>query len=135
MRFELFFARANVFGSIQQILADLLIAVDDSERFEKESGIPAFASQQTLDSLRLSLSSCYNLTQELLDADYDFVLTGKFNQDCIERFFGIVRAAGGGQEMPTVTSFMFLFRMLCVYYPTKAVLRKRNIDEVEKCVY
>jgi len=34
--------------------------------------------------------------------------------------------------MPTVTSFLQLFRMLCVYYPTKVAIRNANVDQEER---
>lgn len=46
----------------------------------------------------------------------------------LKRFFGIIRAAGGGQEQPTVSSFMHLFRMLCIYYPINYQIKNGNVD-------
>jgi hypothetical protein len=34
--------------------------------------------------------------------------------------------------MPTVTSFLQLFRMLCVYYPTKVAIKNANVDQEER---
>lgn len=45
---------------------------------------PAFASALTLSTLRVSILSTIELVDELLDMGFEFVLTGKFNQDCIE---------------------------------------------------
>ncbi|KAK4024984.1 hypothetical protein OUZ56_010478 [Daphnia magna] len=50
----------------------------------------------------------------------------------MQRFFGIIRSAGGGQNKPTALSFLQLFRMLSLYYPTKTVLRGCNVDGQEK---
>lgn len=47
----------------------------------------------------------------------------------IQRFFGIIRSAGGGQVQPTVTSFLHLFRMLCIYYPVNFHVKNGNVDE------
>lgn len=51
--------------------------------------MPTFASQTTLEGWRLSISSCIDLTEELLfpqdpEEKYTFVLSGKWNQDPIE---------------------------------------------------
>lgn len=40
-----------------------------------------------LEALRLSIFSIKNLTNDLLPDNYTFVLTGKFNQDCIDVVF------------------------------------------------
>jgi hypothetical protein len=45
---------------------------------------PAFASSLTLSTLRVSILSTIDLVDELLDMGFEYVLTGKFNQDCIE---------------------------------------------------
>ncbi len=49
-----------------------------------------------------------------------------------QRFFGIVRSAGGCDSKPTASSFLQLFRLLSLYYPTKFALRGSNVDEEEK---
>lgn len=44
-----------------------------------------FCSQTTIEALRITLSSTIDLIDFLFDiGGYDFVLTAKFNQDCIE---------------------------------------------------
>lgn len=37
------------------------------------------------------------------------------NQDVLERFFGIIRQAGGQNEHPTMPTFLQLYNMLSVY--------------------
>lgn len=49
-------------------------------------------------------------------------------------FFGIIRSAGGGKNKPTASSFLQLFRMLSLYYPTKTLLRGCNVDGQENMV-
>lgn len=48
-----------------------------------------------------------------------------------QRFFGIIRSCGGGESKPTVSSFLQLFRLLSLYYPTKEALRGSNVDSRE----
>jgi hypothetical protein len=55
-----------------------------TERISKERNETPFLSQTTLEAFRLTLLSIIDLTEDLLSNNYDFVLTGKFNQDCIE---------------------------------------------------
>ncbi|KAK4026511.1 hypothetical protein OUZ56_027708 [Daphnia magna] len=62
------------------------------------------------------------------DGGYFTILTGKFNQDPLERFFGIVR---GIDDTPTAHSWLQIFRILSVYNPTKMHLVRGNIDNEE----
>ncbi|XP_045023251.1 uncharacterized protein LOC123467367, partial [Daphnia magna] len=81
-------------------LRELLTHIDESECYgwDFEDGFdcpplyPAFASTLTLSTLRVTILSTIDLVDELLDFGFTYVLTGKFNQDCIERFFGIIRS-------------------------------------------
>jgi hypothetical protein len=45
-----------------------------------------------------------------------------------------MRSANGDDPKPTVTSFLQLFRLLTLYYPTKAVINA-NVDAAEKMMY
>ncbi|EFX66625.1 hypothetical protein DAPPUDRAFT_262816 [Daphnia pulex] len=113
------------------ILESLLEALWETELASDSTNLKPFASQTTFEALRVTVFSTIELTEHLFSSEinYEFVLTGKLNQDCIERFFGIIRQAGGGTETPTVHSFLALFRMLCVYYPTKTTIAHANVEE------
>ena len=51
----------------------------------EENGMRVFASDTTLDALRLTLNSIIDLTSEFLNVHgYGSVLTGKLNQDNVE---------------------------------------------------
>ena len=46
---------------------------------------PAFVSMTTLKGLRVTIRSVIDMVDLLLQTDeFEFVLTGKFNQDCLE---------------------------------------------------
>ena len=51
---------------------------------------------------------------------------------CFQRFFGIIRQHNGPGDNPTVGSFLQLFRMLCIYYPTKDMVNNGNISNEER---
>ncbi|XP_032792929.1 uncharacterized protein LOC116929707 isoform X2 [Daphnia magna] len=53
----------------------------------------------------------------------------RWNQDPVERFFGIVRSVN---DTPTAHSWLQVFRILSLYQPTKRVVKNANIDEGEK---
>ncbi|KZR96932.1 Uncharacterized protein APZ42_008456, partial [Daphnia magna] len=93
-----------------------------------------FVSKNTIKALRVTIKPIIEFVELLLSPTHAlrYVLTAKFNQDCLERFLGIIRSAGGGQNKPTASSFLQLFGMMSLYYPTKTVLRGCNVDGQEK---
>ncbi|KAK4006168.1 hypothetical protein OUZ56_011323 [Daphnia magna] len=64
----------------------------------------------------------------MFNAGYITKLTGKFNQDPLERFFGIVHEK---DETPTAHSWLQIFRILSVYSLTKMHVVRGNIDNEE----
>ncbi|KAK4030800.1 hypothetical protein OUZ56_024139 [Daphnia magna] len=75
-----------------------------------------------MNGLRVTIASIIDIIEFVLRKydPYKYVLTGKLNQDLIERFFGLIRAAGGGCEKPRTSSFLHLYRLLSCYYMTKS---------------
>lgn len=126
---------------------------EDAFRLDKTKK-KQFLSTTTLEGFRVTIASVFDLTDHLLKVqNYKFVLTGKMNQDAIEvcafsnrllcslnwflilfqqRFFGIIRKAGGNQEQPTVKTFLHFFRVLSVYYPVKETRKGSNVDNEEQ---
>lgn len=75
-----------------------------------------FLTQQTAAGLRVTILSALELTRYLLkECGFTYVLTGKFNQDVLERFFGILRQAAGQNDHPSLPTFLQLYNMLSVY--------------------
>lgn len=71
---------------------------------------------QTAEGLRVTILSTLEITRYLLkECQFKYVLTGKFNQDVLERFFGIIRQAGGQDDHPSMPTFLQLYNMLSVY--------------------
>ncbi|KZR97652.1 Uncharacterized protein APZ42_007352, partial [Daphnia magna] len=68
----------------KKILEETLDAIEMTETISAELKLTPFMSQTTLEALRLTLHSFIALTEDLLNNSYDFILTGKFNQDCVE---------------------------------------------------
>lgn len=73
-----------------------------------------FLSDATCRALRITLQSTIRLTESLLSSGFHYVLTGKFGQDPLEKFFGISRHIAGDGGQPTVQQFLHIYRMLCV---------------------
>lgn len=75
-----------------------------------------FLSQTTAEGLRVTVLSTIQLSNYLLKkCDFKYVLTAKFNQDVLEKFFGVIRQAGGQNEHPCLPTFLQLYSMLSIY--------------------
>ena len=61
-----------------------------------------FVSQQTYDGIRITTHSVIGVTKHLLNAGMPFVLTSRFNQDCLEEQFGLQRSLGRTSTNPSV---------------------------------
>lgn len=74
-----------------------------------------FLTKSTSEGLRVTLHSTIGLCRYLLsECGFSYVLTNKFNQDPLERFFGTIRQAGVQNDHPTMTTFLQLYRLLSV---------------------
>ncbi|KAF0733294.1 THAP-type domain-containing protein [Aphis craccivora] len=61
------------------------------------------------------IKSSIDLINQLHNCGFDYVLISKIIQDCIERFFGIIRQISGSNYHPSIQTFLQLYRMLSVY--------------------
>lgn len=67
-----------------KVIKDFLDAVNETEESHITKGTVMFASQVTMESLRVTLASVRDLIADLLSKGARFVLTGKLNQDPLE---------------------------------------------------
>lgn len=75
-----------------------------------------FLSQTTAEELRVTVQSTVQLSNYLLKkCDFKYVLTAKSNQDVLEKFFGVIRQAGGQNEHPCLPIFLQLYSILSIY--------------------
>lgn len=88
-----------------------------TEQNHISKGTVMFASQVTMEFLRVTLASVRDLTKDLLARGERYMLTGKLNQDPLESFFGMTRSFGGDEDRPTILSFAHLYRLLILYTP------------------
>ncbi len=76
-------------------LDNLLWILDETERIHKEKNpdLPSqmFLSDVTLEGWRISVKSVIMLTEEMFNAGYNEVLSGKFNQDLVEVSFNPIK--------------------------------------------
>ncbi|XP_075526178.1 uncharacterized protein LOC142557858 isoform X1 [Dermacentor variabilis] len=106
-----------------QVIKDFLELLNVTEQNAIQKNLKLFASQQTTESLRVTLMSTLDIVDDLLRQGALYVLTAKLNQDPLERHFGLVRSFGGDESHPTITNFTQIFRLLSLYTPVKAALR------------
>ena len=85
---------------------------------EKENN---FASQRTLESLRVTVQSTLEVTEYLWKNGLKYVLTAKLNQDPIERHFGILRSLSC-DDHPSTIDFLQLHMLQSIYVPTKLAI-------------
>ncbi|KAH8025728.1 hypothetical protein HPB51_010969 [Rhipicephalus microplus] len=75
-----------------------------------------FLTESTAEGLRVTILSAIQLSKYLLETcGFNYVLTAKFNQDVLKRFFGIIRQAAGQNEHPSMPTFLQLYNMLSIY--------------------
>lgn len=67
-----------------QIIKDFLDVLNLTERNAVEKGTKLFASQLTMESLRVTLLSTLDIISYLFDKEAVYVLTAKLNQDPLE---------------------------------------------------
>ena len=82
-----------------------------------------FASERTLESLRVTLKSTLEASEYLWSKKFKYVLTAKFNQDPLERHFGILRSLSC-DDHPSTVDFLHLHMLQSVYVPLKLTLAK-----------
>lgn len=143
---------------LNQPIEQLLKELNASEESWVQTKVQPFVAPTSINMLRITLVSVIQLTEYLLNNGFDSVMTGKYNQDCLEvyigffqknkiwltvftnfnkffffekRFFGLIRTAGGSDDKPSCSSFLQLYRMLSLYYPTKRILGS-NVDDAER---
>ncbi|KAK3914473.1 Transposable element P transposase [Frankliniella fusca] len=84
-------------------------------------------SDSTDIGLIVSLKAAKEPTEFLIkNCKFKYVMTARFNQDALERFFGLVRQSCGGNTHPEPRVFAQLFRLLSIYALVKPV-RGSNI--------
>ncbi|KAH7966120.1 hypothetical protein HPB49_013897 [Dermacentor silvarum] len=92
--------------------------LDDWERDVRSAAISqdTFLTQSTAEGLRVTMLSMLEISEYLLNqCGFKYVLTGKLNQDPLERFFGKARQAGCENDHPDMLTFLQVYRMLTVY--------------------
>jgi len=73
--------------------------------FSKEDRDRMFLSAQTYEGLKITVYSVIEATKFLLQNGMQYVLTEKFNQDCLEEHFGRQRSLGRRSDNPSLYQF------------------------------
>ncbi|XP_036146648.1 uncharacterized protein LOC118646884 [Monomorium pharaonis] len=101
-----------------KILEDTLRWLDEWELAVSKTDITAeeFLTVETSKGLRISLRSTMDLCKYLIDKfNFKYLLTGKVNQDNLEKFFGTIRQCAGCNDHPNCPTFLQLYKLLSVY--------------------
>ena len=62
---------------------------------------------------KISINVLFGLWQHLkIEEKFQFILTGRLNQDCVENLFSIIRGKGGFNDNPDVEQFKAAFKYL-----------------------
>ena len=80
-------------------------SINDRSGFSKSEKDKMFISKQTFEGLQITTYSTIEASQFLLQNGLKFVLTEKFNQDCLEEYFGYHRCLGRQSDNPTIFQF------------------------------
>lgn len=76
-----------------------------------------FLSKSTAVGLRVTLKSTKHLLEYLCEeVHFKYLMTARLSQDCLERCFGIVRQAGGGNDHPTPAQFVVITRYFIIKF-------------------
>ncbi|RLU26632.1 hypothetical protein DMN91_000428 [Ooceraea biroi] len=101
-----------------KILQDSLQWLNEWESAKEKGDITAdeYLTTQTSEALRMSLHSTIDLCRYLIEKfDFKYLLTGKVNQDNLEKFFGTIRQAAGSNDHPSCPTFLQLYKVLSIY--------------------
>jgi len=75
-------------------------------------------SQKLLPCIRgwkITITAITQMWQQLqMHSQYSFLLTRRFNQDCIENLFSVIRGMGGNRDNPDVQQFQSSFRYVLI---------------------
>ncbi|KAL5239381.1 hypothetical protein ACI65C_006791 [Semiaphis heraclei] len=75
-----------------------------------------FLTKSTTEGLRVTLNSTIAMTNYLVEKfEFKYILTGKINQDALERFFGTVQMASGANDHPATPTFLQVYKLLSIY--------------------
>lgn len=75
-----------------------------------------FLTSNTADGLRVSIQSTIDICETLTTTyNFKYILTGRINQDSLEKFFGIIRQAAGANDHPSTPTFLQLYKLLSIY--------------------
>ncbi|KAG0421469.1 hypothetical protein HPB47_002635 [Ixodes persulcatus] len=91
---------------------DFLSFLTDWEEKAEDGG---FVSKATAEGLRVTLESTKGILAYLGHLNYEFLMTARLSQDCIERLFGIIRQSNEANDYPTPTQFLLTVNCLSFY--------------------
>ncbi|KAG0434382.1 hypothetical protein HPB47_019150, partial [Ixodes persulcatus] len=107
---------------------DFLSFLTDWEEKAEDGG---FVSKATAEGLRVTLESTKGILAYLGHLNYEFLMTARLSQDCIERLFGIIRQSNGANDYPTPTQFLLTVNCLSFYNLARSPQEERITDIIQ----
>ncbi|KAH7986924.1 hypothetical protein HPB51_026586 [Rhipicephalus microplus] len=102
-----------------QVIRELLEMLNSTEKSSKEDNTKMFASQMSVEFLRVTLMPVLDVIDLLHKQGVPYLLMVKLNQDPLELFYCVVRTFGGNEDHPTITNFSQVFHLLSLHTPLK----------------
>ncbi|XP_024893271.1 uncharacterized protein LOC112468370 [Temnothorax curvispinosus] len=88
----------------------------ETAMMKKEIKPNEFLTTTTSRGLRITLQSTLHMCRYLIEKfNFDYLLTGKVNQDNLEKFIGTIRQSAGCNDHPNCPTFLQLYKLLSVY--------------------
>ena len=63
---------------------------------------------------QISVNALFGLWEDLQKSGFNYILTSRLNQDCLENLFSIIRCKGGFRDNPNSEQFRATFRHVVV---------------------
>ena len=84
---------------------------------------------QFIKGIIASIKSTRALYEELvINGPFDFIMTTRFNQDCLENFFSRIRAIGGANEHPGVVDILKRIKTLLISKQADIIVTKPAVE-------
>ncbi|CAK1601293.1 unnamed protein product [Parnassius mnemosyne] len=99
--------------TLQEELLDKSQRLFNSMRVKnKKNGRDVTNIIKFINAFNITINSFRQLYQDMKSEGYDYLLTRRINNDCLENFFGLVRQAGGNCREPSCIQYTRAFRKM-----------------------
>ena len=119
-------------GRSQEVLADQMDVLNRMEEFLSKFKVKSSGSQRWEIGILTSIKSTKMLLKELvIEGPFDYLLTTRLNQDCLENFFSRLRAIGGDNDHPGPVRAFKRIKTLLVSKQAELIVKKPAVEMEE----